>query len=285
MLSSWYLLFCGLLLIPIYSWKLQFHPNVCSILDILQNPEGHGQFVQYNDDKNQHRWRERARIVRRWAHCRRQSCIYILWSNTSSDALLIQGYNLRLCMYSFYQIHPTSINKTDGGPSSKDGVTNKVSVTTRSISVHHRSHSSLGVKLLRKLHPKVLPKAIISLFLVFLSKLGILAILSAISCHWLYLVRHQPTMQASEGDIPYASNQNIFGASKGANIAINKGNSTPIFGVSEGANDLSSCSLHGFTTSFADVNSEQLNTQTHFDTDSVFFVCDNSTTRHICNEI
>jgi hypothetical protein len=92
-------------------------------------------------------------------------------------------------------------------------------------------------------------------------------------------------MQASEGDIPYASNQNIFGASKGANIAINKGNSTPIFGVSEGANDLSSCSLHGFTTSFADVNSEQLNTQTHFDTDSVFFVCDNSTTRHICNEI
>jgi hypothetical protein len=29
----------------------------------------------------------------------------------------------------------------------------------------------------------------------------------------------------------------------------------------------------GFTTSFADVNSEQLNTHVHFDTDSVFFVC------------
>jgi hypothetical protein len=90
-------------------------------------------------------------------------------------------------------------------------------------------------------------------------------------------------MQASKGDIPNASNQNIFGASEGANNAI--GYSTSIFGVSKGANDLSSCSLHGFTTSFADVDSEQLNTQTHFDTDSVFFVCDNSTTGQICNDI
>jgi hypothetical protein len=92
-------------------------------------------------------------------------------------------------------------------------------------------------------------------------------------------------MQASKGDIPNASNQNIFGAFKGANNSINKGDSASIFGVSKGANDLSSCSLYGFTTSFADVDSEQLNTQTHFDTDSVFFVCDNSTTEHICNDI
>jgi hypothetical protein len=92
-------------------------------------------------------------------------------------------------------------------------------------------------------------------------------------------------MQISEGDIPHASNQNIFGASKGANNAINKEDSTSIFGVSEGANDLSSCSLHGFTRSFADVHPEQLNTQTHFDTALVFFVCDNSTTGHICNDI
>ncbi len=66
---------------------------------------------------------------------------------------------------------------------------------------------------------------------------------------------------------------------------INKGDSTSIFGISEGANDLTSYSLHGFTTSFADVDSEQLNTLTHFDTDSAFFVCDNLTTGHICNDI
>jgi hypothetical protein len=90
-------------------------------------------------------------------------------------------------------------------------------------------------------------------------------------------------LQASKGDI--ASNRNIFGTSKGAYNAINKGDSTSIFGISKGANYLSSCSLHGFTTSFANVDSEQLNTQTHFDTDSVFFVCDNSITKHICNDI
>jgi hypothetical protein len=48
---------------------------------------------------------------------------------------------------------------------------------------------------------------------------------------------------------------------------------------------MSSLSLHGFTTLFAGVDTEQLNTQIHFDTDSVFFVCDNSTTGHICNDI
>jgi hypothetical protein len=92
-------------------------------------------------------------------------------------------------------------------------------------------------------------------------------------------------MQASKGHTPNASNQNIFGASEGANNAINKGDSTSIFGVSEGAHDLSSSSPYGFTTSFADVDSEQLNTQIHFDRDLVFFVCDKSTTGHICNDI
>ena len=44
-------------------------------------------------------------------------------------------------------------------------------------------------------------------------------------------------------------------------------------------------SLHGFTSSFMDGDSEKLNTQIHFDTDVVFFVCDNLTTGHICNDI
>jgi hypothetical protein len=43
--------------------------------------------------------------------------------------------------------------------------------------------------------------------------------------------------------------------------------------------------LQGFTSSFADSDLEKLNTQIHFDMDSVFFVCDNSTTGHICKDI
>jgi hypothetical protein len=54
---------------------------------------------------------------------------------------------------------------------------------------------------------------------------------------------------------------------------------------SEGEATMVSHSLHGFTTLFADVDTEQLNTQILFDTDSAFFVCDNSTTGHICNDI
>jgi hypothetical protein len=43
-------------------------------------------------------------------------------------------------------------------------------------------------------------------------------------------------------------------------------------------------SFQGFTTSFVDGNSEKLNPQVHFDTGSIFFACDNSTTGHICND-
>ena len=44
-------------------------------------------------------------------------------------------------------------------------------------------------------------------------------------------------------------------------------------------------SPHGFTSSFADSDLEKLNTQILFDMDLVFFVCDNLTTGHICNDI
>ena len=40
-----------------------------------------------------------------------------------------------------------------------------------------------------------------------------------------------------------------------------------------------------FTTCLADVDQETLNTQVLFDTDSIFFVYDNSSTGHICNDI
>jgi hypothetical protein len=76
----------------------------------------------------------------------------------------------------------------------------------------------------------------------------------------------------SEGGISKGSPQGISGASKGdASIfGTSKGDSTinaskgDIFGVSKGAN------AFGFTTSFADVDSEQLNMQVHSDIDSVF---------------
>jgi hypothetical protein len=43
--------------------------------------------------------------------------------------------------------------------------------------------------------------------------------------------------------------------------------------------------LSGYTTSFADTDSEKINTQIHFDTDSIFLIYNNSTTGHICNDM
>ncbi len=102
------------------------------------------------------------------------------------------------------------------------------------------------------------------------------------ACHQLYV--HNGS---SEGDIYKGSPQEISGTSTGDASILNtfQGDSIisaskgVVFGISKGANAL------GFTTSFADVDSEQLNMQVHFDTDSVFFICDNSTTGHICNDI
>ncbi len=68
----------------------------------------------------------------------------------------------------------------------------------------------------------------------------------------------QGTSGASKGDA------SIFGISeRDSIISASEGD---IFGISERAH------AFGFTTSFADVDLEQLNTQAHFDTDSVFFV-------------
>ena len=42
---------------------------------------------------------------------------------------------------------------------------------------------------------------------------------------------------------------------------------------------------HAFTTCLADGDQERMNTQVPFDTNSIFFVCDNSSTGHICNDV
>jgi len=179
-------------------------------------------------------------------------------------------------MFSYYQIHPTSINKTAGGPSSEDGVTAAVSETTSYQSIRMGSCLSFGAKLLRKARPKTPHKGFISSILVLVSTLGILGILSFMACHRLYV--HGSSSEGGERSLG-DSFQGITCASEGDSFGVSEGARNDSFGISEGAN------AFVFTTSFADVDTEKLNTQVHFDTDSTFFVCDNSTTGHICNDI
>ena len=161
----------------------------------------------------------------------------------------------------YYQIHPTSINKTAGGPSSEDGITAKVSETTCYQSVRTGSCLSFGAKLLCKAHIKTPHRGFISSVLVLISTI--------MASHRINVHNN-----SSKGGNSEPSLQG--GISEGDASIIFKGDT---LGISEGAN------AAGFTTSFADVDTEQLNTQVHYDTDSSFFVCDNSTTGHICNNI
>jgi len=71
--------------------------------------------------------------------------------------------------------------------------------------------------------------------------------------------KSESSLQGIPGGIS-ERNASIIGTSEGGTL-----------GVSEGAN------AFGFTTSYADVDTEKLNTQIHFDTESSFFICDNST--------
>ena len=102
--------------------------------------------------------------------------------------------------------------------------------------------------------------------LVLISTLGILGILSIMACHRIYL--HSSSSEG--GGKSESSLQGIPGISEG-NASIIGTSEGGTLGVSNGANTF------GFTTSFADVDTEKLNTQIHFDTDSSFFICDNST--------
>ena len=192
------------------------------------------------------------------------------------ECLPIVGYDSRLCIFSCYQIHPTSINKTAGGPSSEDGVTATVSEATNYHSIRMGSCLSFGAKLLCKARPKTPHKGFISSILVLVSTLGILGILSFMACHRLYV--HGSSSEGGERSLG-DSFQGITCASEGDSFGVSEGARNDSFGISEGAN------AFVFTTSFADIDTEKLNTQVHFDTDSTFFVCDNSTTGHICNDI
>ena len=279
----------GVLLVPLYFWNLFWHPNGQSILDMLRNPEGHGRFISSTIHPCRQRYREQARPVPQWVWRRKPSWLKFWWSLISPDKIPLQGYDSRLCMYSYYQIHPSSINKTNGGPSSEDGVTADVKSNAMTWYPQLASRLFSGIKIFQKARPKAPPNGWISSFLVMLTTIGIIGILVGIKCSCI-LESKTPTLTlASKGDTTFIS------SSKGVADCISlspKGDSSYFSDVSSFTSEVferdikyTLGSLHGCTSSFMDGDLEKLNTQIHFDTDLVFFVCDNSTTGHICNDI
>jgi hypothetical protein len=56
----------GIFSVPIYFWNLIWHPNSQSVIEILQNPEGIGRLIPYNNQHHCYRWREQVCPVPRW---------------------------------------------------------------------------------------------------------------------------------------------------------------------------------------------------------------------------
>jgi hypothetical protein len=182
-------------------------------------------------------------------------------------------------MFSFYQIHPTCIDKTDGASSSEDGVTADVKTTTTSWTQRGVSRCLPIFKTIGKTQPRRPPNGFVSSFLVLLATIGIIVILTRIKYHHILKSELSSASKgvancASEGIVDCTSMP-----SKGDDIFSSSAHSKAAYSL----NSLKL--LSGFTTSFTDADSEKMNTQIHFDTDSIFIVCNNSTTGHICNDM
>ncbi len=136
--------------------------------------------------------------------------------------------------------------------------------------------------------------------------IGIFSIMTSMPCRNILATNQRPISLPSKGDIPSSCKENIGSdVFKGDTMLRSSFSSEGDFTQtcypcssesesegeistkpkSEGEISMGSHSLYGFTASFADIDTEQLNMQIHFDIDSVFFVCNNSTTGHICNDI
>jgi hypothetical protein len=93
-----------ILSVPVYFWNLLWHPNGRSIIDMLQNLEGNGQFVSYNKQNHHYRLREWARPIPRWVWRQIPRRLRFHQSTLNpKDKSIIWGYDSRLCMSFFYQ--------------------------------------------------------------------------------------------------------------------------------------------------------------------------------------
>ncbi len=230
---------------------------------MLQEPEGSKQLIHYGKRENHYRWQERARPVPHWAWQKHSSCLRFHWSRPDTGvSSKIQRYDSRLCMFSFYQLHPTSINKTDGNSSSEDGVTVDTNASTNTTGSHWTSSFLSGVKLLWRGRPKRPTNGTISAFLIFIVAIGIFTILTVITCRNILATSQRPIPAPSKGD--------IFSPCKGdVNCSVSKSKGDAMIGSPhsfegeaamclpcsfDGKATMCSHSLHGFITSFADVD-------------------------------
>ena len=306
---------------PIYFWKLCWHPDGRSILQMLQNPR----FVTEKcEGKIYHRRRPLSRRERR-----RRVKRNALNCNSVFPSPEIRGYDAELCMFSYYQLDRQNINKTRCDRTAEDGTSIDPLEDTMALTLYFASTYLTAIDIIFPKRPRKPPDGRISeslAFLTIVTCISTLAIYAGFKLLWFRakftkprnrkIHRRSPASRARR-KAAYTSRRRVrafMHAFRQFRSSLARSEGADIFhdcrtSVSEGAcegeafhdcqeflppNSHESCDrclqpsalnpMHAFTTSMAGTNDEGLNGQVHFDTDSIFFVCDNSTTGHICND-
>ena len=273
------------LAIPIYAWKLFWHPDGRSIFAILSDPCGHDSPSTHlplscsNEIQPLHRFsrrRETPRFQRR--------------HNMHSSRIV--GYDSELCLFSFYQMNRENMNRCEhGSPQCDDSTVLEAARDTCILTEYCASTFFSACKIHFGTRPLKPPDGffaalfVMGLAVCFYSIFTFFGVWNIISRKPSWLRTKKKRRKRSQEAIRRKKARRrllrakLASPSEGERVCP----ADTCIPCSEGARDTSSILAN--VTSLADVDTETLNTQVPFDTASIFFVCDNSTTGHICNDI
>ena len=316
---SWFLLTIStqfvhdIILVPKYAWDLLWHPDGRSIFQMLCNPNGDGPLKKRYYSRGLAR--QDDNLVTKWTwkvgtYHRRKSRSRDQRRSDRSKLVVskrIVGYDSNLCMFSHYQMDKNNINKCENGGSSRDE-NSSIEAHQQAMAFTHYYASTFfaTIKIFHIERPKEPPDGFLAEFMVLMFTVGIFSCLTILGTARLMAYRkpklkrkrHKHKRSAAAlarrranylarkiSKIPdyLTSDDESMSASEGASL---KGDI--FYGCSDSEGEcigIPTEKHESFTTSLADADLETLNIQIPFDTDSVFFVCDNSTTGHICNDI
>ena len=158
------------------------------------------------------------------------------------------------------------MNRCENHGDTKDGSSQIIQVQAMEFTYYYASIYFEAVKIFFLKKPKEPPRGCITSLLVGAFIIGIFSCLTMIG---IARMTFRTKTMDSKG---------VFEASQDCHDTLHsEGDDTIITKPTMNA--------YALTTCLADVDQERMNTQVPFDTDSIFFVCDNSSTGHICNDV
>ena len=280
-------------LAPIYFWKLCWHPKGRSIWKMLSDPEGesiHFEYTLQPDGTKIEKARYRSRPESRKQRRKRKSRC----KDQDNDVEPIIGYSSDLYMHSHYQINRASINQMDGSATAENNSSIESLQQAVHLAIYFASIFHSAMDFIFPKPPKEPPKGLVTAIAMIPITWICISSQLAIACVRIMRHKSKPKKKHRRKRSAKASARRRFKKISRRHLDtfcarhLIKQNSQAQVETMTSASKGAYSTLHriqGFTTSFADADAEKLNTQVPFDTDSIFFVCDNSTTGHICNDL